>query len=110
MTFNIIRVRNNLNVAETVHGTRVKRQEKIYFPQAGRSVTCAPYDNHFVFEDTHHYGWTTFCTCGSSAVIVGYQVYKDMASPTSKEEDTVAGELLVCFHHATYGKHLDGSS
>ena len=108
--FNIIRARNNLNVAETIHGTRVRRQEKIYFSQIGRSIACAPMDNHFVFEDNKQMGWTLFCTCGAPGVIVGYQVYKQDASPSSKEKDTIAGELIVCFHHATYNCHLDGSS
>lgn len=108
--FNIIRSRNNLNVAITVNGTRVFRQEKIYFPQAGRSIACAPYDNHFCFEDNSQMGWTLFCTCGSAGVIVGYQVYKKDASPSKKDDDTMEGELIVCFHHATYGRHLDGSS
>jgi len=109
-TFTIIRSRNNLNVAETIHGTRVFRSEKIFFPEMGRSVACSPYDNHFVFNDMSNMGWTLFCTCGSPAGIVGYQVYKNDASPTPKERDTIAGELLVCLHHASYQKHLDGSS
>jgi len=106
--FTIIRSRNNLNVAETIHGTRVFRTEKIFFPEIHRSVACAPYMEHFIFNDTSNTGWTLFCTCGSPAVIVGYQAYKRDSSPTSKQEDTLAGELLVCYHHASYGKHLDG--
>ena len=109
-SFHIIRTRNNLNIAETVNGNRVRREEKIFFSQYNRSVACAPYDNHFVFEDNLQMGWTLFCTCGAPAGIVGFQAYKEDASPTSKEEDTIAGEMIVCMHHAKFNRHLDGSS
>lgn len=107
--FTIIRTRNNLNVAETVNGERVYRSEKIWIPQANRYIMCAPYDNHFIFFDAKNLGWATFCTCGSPAVLVGYKVYETQASPTSGE-GVVPGELLICKHHADFGKHLDGSS
>lgn len=108
--FKIVRSVGDLKVVETSDGIRKYRSEKLSFRQIGRSVLCAPYDNHFIFEDLSHIGWTLFCTCGSPAAIVGYQVYKDDASPTPRLVDTIPGELLVCIHHATYGKHLDGSS
>lgn len=108
--FNIIKSRSGVDVAETSNGNRVRRSEKIFFPEAGRSIACAPYDNHFVFVDNSNLGWTTFCTCGSPAVIVGYQVYKNDGSPTKKEFDTIAGEMLICYHHASFGKHLTGDA
>lgn len=107
--FNIIRSRNNLNLAETVNGKRVQRQEKIWMPEYGRYVMSAPYDNHFTFVDNSNLGWTLFCTCGSPAGIVGFRAYEQNASPTSGE-GIMPGELLVCIHHTQFNKHLDGSS
>lgn len=108
--FHIIRAMNDLNTAETVDGLRVHREKKLFFPEIKRSVVCASYDNHFVFEDSRRKGWTLFCTCGSPAVIAGFRAYARDASPSSKEFDTIPGELLICYHHSLYNKHLDGSS
>lgn len=103
--FNIVRKVGDPMVATTSYGTVVHREEKLFFPYAGwkRFVTCAPYDNHFIFEEKKHIGPTLWCTCGSYAAIVGSNVYKQDASAT----DT--GELIVCWCHAALGRHADGS-
>jgi hypothetical protein len=112
-SFTILKHRGDLDHAETVEGKKVHRQEKIWFYDHGW-VRCAPYDNHFIYDDPMAGKiigrWTPMCTCGSPAVIVGYNVYKDQASPSTKKESTVPGEMLVCFNHAQFGKHSDGSS
>jgi hypothetical protein len=83
-------------------GVTVYRRNYIDIPDFGR-VNCAPYDNHFVFR--HRFAdrqWPLFCTCGGPAVITGYSGYKKDGSPQ--------GQLLVCFHHANWNTHADGSS
>lgn len=81
----------------TVDGKTFKRQEEIFISSFGM-VKCAPYDNHFLFYDTSHLGWSLFCTCGSTAVVVGYDVYKKDASNQ--------GALLICYINATTRKHM----
>lgn len=111
--FSIIKHRGDLDHAETADGYKVHRQSKIFFKGHGW-VMCASYDNHFLYDDpmaTKKKGrWTPMCSCGAPGGIVGYNVYAHDASPTNNKESTVPGELLVCLHHAQYGRHSDGSS
>ena len=111
--FAIIKHRGDLNHAETVDGYKVHRKEKIYFKEHGY-VKCAPYNNHFLYDDPMANKiigrWTPMCSCGSPAAIIGYNAYAGDASPTTRKESTVPGELLVCLAHAQYGKHSDGST
>lgn len=95
----VVRHVGQLNWVE-VNGDRIERQELVYVGEYGM-VKAAPYDNHFVYRYAKRKGWTTFCTCGSPAVIVGYDAYKQMASPQ--------GMLLVCLSHTSSGRHADGS-
>ena len=100
----IVRNVGSPNTAIDQNGRHVFREEKIYVPELNYFVPTAPYDQHFVF-DTHSKkkGQACYlCTCGSIAVIVGNVVYKNDASPE--------GVLFVCWNHATYGRHSDGSS
>jgi len=89
--FNIIHHRGIPKRAETLRGQGITRQEKIYVPEYGRQVPCAPYDDHFVYADPTVGQSAYMCTCGSAAVI---------AAP-----ERGAGQMFVCLHHATYGKH-----
>lgn len=100
--FTQIRVRNDLNTAETVDGERVERQESIFIPEVGAFVKCAPMDNHFIFETKKKNRWSFMCTCGGPAVIVGSKAYSHLGSPE--------GQMLVCYIHTLSNKHLDGSS
>lgn len=114
--FSIIKRYLSPNSAVTGEGHTVRRTDKIFLNDPsgwGRFVGCAPYDNHFIYFDPEYAKGTvgkcaTMCSCGSMAVIVGYNVYKQDASPNL--DSTQPGEMLICFHHATYGKHADGSS
>ena len=120
---NIVRETANKNIktihhlgdvtkAEIAYGKKrynIERQEKVFVVDPNMHtaewVTCAPYDNHFVYLlPPNIEGWFAMCTCGGPAVIVGYNAYKKDASPT----DT--GKMLLCYHHANSGKHADGSS
>jgi len=111
--FAIIRHKGDLNHATTADGKRVHRQKSLYFEGHGL-ILCAPYDNHFVFDDPMGKKligrWSPMCSCGSPAVIVGYNAYIKDATPTNKSESSIPGEMIVCYFHATTGKHADGSS
>lgn len=111
--FAIIHHRGDLDTAVTADGVRVYRQDKIWFEGHGL-VKCASYDNHFVFDDPmakkKKGRWTPMCSCGSPAVIVGYNAYIKDATPTNRNESSIPGELIVCYLHVTSGRHADGSN
>jgi len=117
-SFSIIKRYLSPNAAETNEGHIVRRNDRIFLRDPSewvRWVACAPMDNHFIYKDPEYELGTigkcaTMCTCGSMAVIVGYNAYKHDASPTTKEESMNPGELLVCFLHAQTGFHADGST
>ncbi|MBT7009111.1 hypothetical protein HN960_01580 [Candidatus Peregrinibacteria bacterium] len=92
---NIIHHRGDLNRV-TSDGKEFVRQEHVFIPSIGK-VKCTPYDNHFVYRDARKLGWVLFCTCGSPAVVVNYDAYKQHGSSQ--------GALLVCKHHTDNNKH-----
>lgn len=106
LSFSIVHHRGSPNEATTLSGDKVFRTEKIFFLEMARFVACAPYDNHFVYDNPSKKSgmWTPMCTCGSPAVIVGYNAYKQDASPSEN------GEMIVCLSHAQTGKHADGTN
>lgn len=114
--FSIIKRYLSPNSAVTGEGHTVRRETKIWLDDPSgysRFVACSPYDNHFIYKDPEYDKGTigkcaTMCSCGSPAVIVGYNAYRKDASPST--EGTVMGELLVCHLHALTGRHADGSS
>lgn len=105
---NHIHYRGELRNATTIRNVKVHRKTSIYFPELGRFIGCAPYLEHFIYEDNSKRGPVLFCTCGSDAVITGFQAYKHDSSPSGKDISTIPGELIVCRQHAVSGKHLDG--
>lgn len=112
-TFSIIHHFNSPNEAITLDGYLIYREDKLFFHQIGRFVRCAEYDTHFLYLDPLWKKgivgrWSPMCTCGSAAVIVGYNAYKDDASPSNGGSDLVPGELIVCLSHAQTGRHSDG--
>lgn len=113
INFTIIKHRGDLTSATTADGEKVYRKDKIYFEGHG-FIKCASYDNHFVFDDPMAQKkkgrWTPMCSCGSPAVIVGYNAYIKDSSPTTRDESSIPGELIVCYLHVTTGKHVDGSN
>lgn len=92
-TFGIVHHRGRVNRATTLHGDIVERQEQIFIEEWGGFVPCAPYDEHFVYENPDQTpGASSFmCTCGSAAVVVN--------------PERGAGRLFVCLFHQTYGSH-----
>jgi hypothetical protein len=107
--FSVIRKRNSANDAETLDGFHVVRADWILFDE--KIVHCAPYDNHFLYEDPSGkpHRWHQMCTCGSPAVCVGYKAYERDGSVTTSSESSAPGEMFVCYIHATTGRHADGS-
>lgn len=108
-SFAVIKHRGTQNNAETLDGHQVKREDRLllrtYANEFPSGILCAPYDNHFIYLDPMAYKikgrWSTMCTCGSPAVIVGYDAYKSKASDQ--------GTMLVCLIHTQTGRHGDGS-
>jgi hypothetical protein len=98
----IVRSVGELNKVES-DGKYFYRVPQIPVADMGE-IKCAPYDNHFIYKDSRRLGWVLFCTCGSPAVVVGYEGYRGQA--------TNEGALLVCMFAAMDPghKHNDGSS
>ena len=107
--FSVIRARGEANKAETLDGFHVVRADWIFFDN--KLVHCAPYDNHFIYEDPtgKPHRWHQMCTCGSPAVCVGYKAYERDGSVTTSAESTAPGEMFVCYIHAVTGRHAEGS-
>ncbi len=92
-TFSIIHHRGRVDKATTLHGETVERQEQLLVPEWSRFVPCAPYDEHFVYENPDEAEGSSayMCTCGSPAVV---------ANPEHEPRAS-----FVCLFHATYGSH-----
>lgn len=92
--FNVIKHRGDPQGAE-FEGVPIKRETKIFIPEWGFFVNCAPYDNHFVFEvprGRKRKGISEYmCTCGAAAVV--------------SNPESINQRLFVCLLHATYGHH-----
>ncbi len=99
----IIRSHNTPNKVTLFDGTVIERDKsgKIWVPEWGTYVVCAPYDTHIVFEVPQRIKGTSWlCSCGSPAVVVGMKAYSHL--------DSGKDALLVCQHHTDTNKHSDG--
>ena len=92
-TFSVIKHKGRVMKATTLQGYPVERQDYLYVEEWGGFVTCAPYEEHFLYENPDQsIGSSSYmCTCGSAAVV---------ANPEKGE-----AALFVCLFHATYGSH-----
>lgn len=107
--FNIIRHHNSPHSAVLNNGKTVRRHEKIFIKPLGTFIPCAPYDNHFIFETKVVNYPAHQCTCGSMAIVVGpfgYLRDASLNSPDGRGEN----RMLVCYSHATTGRHADGNT
>ena len=109
--------------AVTSTGKTVYRQDKLWMGKQYGFVAVANYGSHFIYSDPDlnqqtgewprgkkYVGrFSPMCSCNSPAGIVGSNVYRGSASPTSKEQSTHPGQMIVCLHVANYGIHMDGS-
>ena len=119
----VLKFTGDRKTGTTDTGKLVYRQDKLYMGKEYGWVHTAEYASHFVFHDPdfnpktgqwpkgakYSGRWTPLCSCGSFAVIVGAKPYEKDRLATKKEESTTAGQMLVCWHDATYGFHADGS-
>jgi len=106
-SFSIIKHYNSPDEGMTQYGQVVKREDKLWFH--GRFIKCSPYDNHFIYDDKKG-PWTPMCSCGAMAGIVGYDAYKQDASPSTSKEGLIPGEMIICLIHGQTGHHADGSN
>ena len=102
ISFSTIKQRGDPNKAVTLDGYTVTRKERIYIPEYGNFIACAPYSSHFVYLDPSNIAgrWFAMCSCGSPAVITGYSAYK-------QDHSSNEGAMLVCLYHAQYGHHTN---
>lgn len=109
--FHIIRYAGQRDEATTSDGIKVYRKDKVWVADmergTGRFIACAPDDTNFIFVDpnwTKVVGrWFAYCSCGSPAVIVGSNAYKQYGSYST--EGTIKGELLICKEFLETAKH-----
>jgi len=108
----------------TENGKTVYRRKQIYMGKEYGMVRTADYGSNFIYVDPdmnektgewpkepRFVGrWSPMCSCGSPAAITGSNVYAHDASPTTKEDSTTAGQMVVCIFSASHGgMHMDGS-
>lgn len=90
MTFNINKNVGTPKKAETLKGKNITRQESLFVEEYGALIPCAPYDDHFVYENPDKSAGSPayMCTCGAIAVI-----------------PSVNPRMFVCLFHAQHGQH-----
>jgi len=104
MTFNIIKSHGDANKVTLMDGTVIHKDqtERMFVPEYGAFVRCAPYGNHFIFEVPKRIkGPSWMCSCGSPAVMVGAKAYGHLSS--------YKDAMIVCQNHTMYNVHADGS-
>lgn len=71
MSYNIVHHIGEVKKVTLANGTVVNRPDAIFVPEYGAMIPCAPYDNHFIYEnpDTSEGSSAYVCTCGNPAVI-----------------------------------------
>lgn len=91
MSFEIIHHRGMVREATLLDGTKVYRQEEIFVPEWNAAVKCAPYLEHFIYENPVKLVGSPahVCTCGSTAMVRGGH----------------AKGLFVCMQHEQFGNH-----
>jgi hypothetical protein len=101
----IIKSYNTLKKVTLFDGTEIFNdgRNKMWIPEYGTEVACAPYGNHFIFEVPERIkGVSHLCSCGAPAVIVGAKAYAHLSS--------MKNAMMVCQVHTQTNKHADGSA
>ena len=99
----IIKHFNSPKEAITLGGKSVHREKMIFLPSHRQWFPVLQTDLHFCFRDASHArGTTLFCTCGSPAIIIGYEAYQ-------KYQSYIGNEVIACHHFIQFGVHSDGS-
>lgn len=98
-TFSIIHQHGMPMEATTLDGIKVFRKEKIFIPEYGYEVRCAPYDDHFIYEEpTGKRGRPAYlCSCGAMAVIIDPK--------TNRKNSSIQEKMFVCHSHLMLGAH-----
>jgi hypothetical protein len=99
MPVSVIRNVGRAKTAKLPNGETVERADRLLMQ--GDWMPCLDTDNHFVYK-TKNLGSAMMCTCGASAVAVGYHEYKKYAS-------YMGNEVIMCYSLAQRGIHNDGS-
>ena len=100
----IIRNTGDPRDTRTLHGKEVHREQSIYLKSHNAVLPVLQTSMHFCYRDASQpRGTTLFCTCGSPAIIVGYEAYR-------KYNSYIGNEVIACYQYIQYGKHADGSS
>lgn len=81
-------------------GKNVYFKDKLFVKEWGRFVPVAPDDDHFIFENKTPQEPSYMCTCGSPAVVTGFQAYTQYGSPIGD------GTLFTCQQFLNTGKHF----
>lgn len=98
----VIRVYGKAKVAY-VKGERVERQSQIFVPSYHEWYrTIEEDDLHFCYYNKRELGSTMMCTCGSTAGIYRFDVYRRFTSINR-------GQVIACTHYMETGIHADGS-
>lgn len=93
MSFNIIKHAGTpKSFFDERTGKIINRPEKLFVDEWGVFVNCAPYDDHFIYEnpDKTKGSPSYMCTCGAAAIVV---------PPFGPNR------LFVCQNHVTFGFH-----
>lgn len=98
---NVIRHYGDLKNTRNLQGEEVQRQEYLFLKSYKQWLPCLNTDTHFVYK-SNRLGSSTLCTCGSPAVVMGYDAYK-------KYQSYMGNEVIMCHHFFQYGTHSDGS-
>jgi len=93
MSFSIIRHAGEQRKAVSLNGDPVVRKDAFFISDWLAFVKCAPYDNHFLYENNHVDQPAYLCTCGSAAGVV---------------PPTLRG-TFVCLYHYQHGVHQGDS-
>jgi hypothetical protein len=119
----IVKFTGDRKSAVTSTGKTVYRHDKLWMGKEFGWVHCAGFGNHFIYHDPDFNQttgewpkgkkfmgrWTPMCTCASPVGIYGFKAYDKFASPTTREDSTKPGQMLMCKHMVDYGVHMDGS-
>lgn len=100
MPISVVRNLGRAKSATLPNGDRVERSQ--FLPMQGVLTPCLDVDNHFCYK-TKARGSAMMCTCGASAVAVGFHQYKQYSA-------YMGNEVIMCYALAQTGKHNDGSS
>lgn len=82
------------------NGRKIYRKDRIFLKSHQAWYETLDFDNHFVYESPDR-GSSIMCTCGSTAVVVNYEYYRQYSS--------YKGPIIACSHYIQHGVHADGS-